>query len=330
MVKQQEKIKKHTVHLVGAPPGRFGVGQIFGGSVATMYAIQESFKDSEKYELVIRNRNSFNSAKELNDFLKEGDISWLDETSLAQLLYKNGFDRPDVVGPITRSPVKRYNDGKWDSVYNSDWFYGGKVLRLNENEEKPICLKDEYKDDEFVSKVNFIRHAIDLDKFKPEPIEKKYILWAGMVARDAKNYPMFEEIMEYINSKGGLPKGYEFMVMNKYAIEDYIEALKSTAILVNTSKFESFCNAVNEARACGVCTLVREKFNGEYMFLDQSIQVKYTVEEYGDKILEILNSEHKAKALGILARGWVEDNCSFKCMREDIEKVFDEVIDGSI
>lgn len=318
---------KKKVHFVSAPCGVFDKGQIFGGSVMTVYTIKKAFQDSKKYDLIMRDRASFSSTEELFVFLKEGDIGWLDESHLTQLLFGYNFTAPDIVGPICRSPVKNYNQGQWDSFYTPDWFYRSTILRLNENEEKEVSLKQEFKGKDFLKNVNYIRHAIDLEKFKPVgDKKKKYILWAGQMNRDAKNFPMFKEIVKQIDLKGGLPKGYEFKIMSGYAIEEYIAALQDAAIVVNTSKYESFCGALGEAMACGVACILPKKLNGNIMYLDRPTQVEYNAKAYADEILKILQKK-KVEKLGKEALLWVKENCSTKVMREDIEKVFDKVLE---
>lgn len=320
-------MSKKKIHFVGAPVGKMEVGQVWGGSVATVYAIKKSFQNSKKYDLIIRDRASFKSTEELFVFLKEGDIGWLDETHLTQLLFGYNFEVPDVIGPVCRSPIKNYNNGQWDAFYTPEWFYKSKLLRLNESEEKEISKKEEFKGKDFLKHVNYIRHAIDLDKFVPVEGEKKFILWAGQMKRDAKNYPLFKEIIKYVESKGGLPEGYEFKAMSGYAIEEYIAALGSAALVINTSKYESFCSALGEAMACGVGCILPKKLNGDHMYLDRPTQVDYNAKAYGDEILKILKKK-KVEKLGLEARIWVSENCSPDRMREDIEKIFDEVLDG--
>ena len=250
-------------------------------------------------------------------------MSWVDDSSLLQLMYSEKMDRPDIIGAISRSPVKRYNGGEWNSVYTPKWFYNGPVLRLNENEERELILKDEYKGTDWVKKITFIRHAVDLEYWKnTENRQKKYVLWAGNVSRDAKNYPLFEEIMK----KTKLPNNYEFKVLSGYSIEQYNDILKNTAILVNTSKYESFCCAVNEGRSMGVVTLVRKNFNGDYMFKDQFEQVDYNADAYSKKILEILEKGYGyVLEKGKEEREWAEKNISLDVMRDDITKVIKDV-----
>jgi glycosyltransferase involved in cell wall biosynthesis len=322
--------KKISIHYVSGPVGNPLSNEIFGGTAATNYIIKRAFESSEKYKLVIRPRTDFFTMEEVNLFLEAGDISYIDDLSILEKYFEKGYKRPLVIGPIVRSPVKVYHGGEWVSKITPGWFYKGKVMRLNEAEEKDSTLREEFKDkfpkDFFVKKIDFIRHAIDLDLLKPNyQSKRKYILWAGNKSRPAKNYPMFEEIVKEVEKLGGLPEGYEFRVLSNYVIGDYFNLLDETALLINTSKYESFCNAVAESMSKGVPCLVKEKFNGEYMFLDRPIQVKYDAESYAKKILEILKDEN-LDLYGEQARMYAEKNFSLDIMRQDMEKVFDEVL----
>lgn len=322
-------MSKIRVHYVSGPVGEPNSQQVWGGTMATNYTIQKAFQNSDKYDLIIRPRDEFFTMEEVDLFLKAGDISWVDESSISNKYFLEGYDRPDVLGPISRSPVKSYSKGTWKADYTPEWFYGGKVLRLNEAEEKEETLLQEYKKEcnKFVTRVNFIRHAVDTELLKPNfDLKKKYVLWAGSKPRPAKNYALFEEIMKEVDKLGGLPEGYEFKVMSGYTIEEYYGILDETVILVNTSLYESFCCAVAEAMAKGVPTLVRKDFNGKFMFKDRPIQVDYDAKSYATKILYILKKD-KVLDLSLDSRKYAEDNFSFDCMRMDIEKVFDEVLE---
>ena len=325
-------MRKIKIHYVSGPIGDPTKEEKWGGTAATNYIIARSLEASDKYELVIRPRFTFLSMEEVKLFLDAGDIGWLDETSIANKYYLKGYDRPDVIGPICRSPVKRYQQGAWIADYTPEWFYSGVVLRLNEAEEKPEARLDTYKehkaykDINWEDKITFIRHAIDLTLLTPDyNSNKRYVLWAGNQGRDAKNFLMFKKIMEKVDKCGGL-NGYEFKVLSDYNIKDYFDILDETALLINTSKYESFCCAVAEAMAKGVPTLVRKDFNGKYMFKDRPLQVEYEVNSYVNKIMELLDDESGLKAQSLIARQYAENNFSFDSMREDLERVFDNVI----
>ena len=145
-------------------------------------------------------------------------------------------------------------------------------------------------------------------------------MWAGNAGRDAKNYPMFQDIKDVIRMKGGLPEGFEFRQMSGYPVDLFWEVLNETAVYVVTSKYESFCCAANEARAKGVPTIVRDFLTGEFMFTDQPIQVPYEAISFADKIIELCKGNDVLDRESKKARVWVEKNCSLEVMRKDIEK----------
>jgi len=331
------KIKVHWIH---GGIGTMGRKNVWGGVLATNFIIERAFKASERIELVGRDfrtlgrrswpscrsrprRRSWpNGLNEVGDFLAAGDMSWVDVTSLLQQMYHFGMDRPDIIGPITRSPVKRYNKGEWESGYTPDWFYGsGKLLRLNEAEEKPKTILPEYEGTDWLQHVNFIRHGVPVGILKPKPVaERNLILWAGNPGRPAKNYAMWKEIVAAIEAEP-LPEPFEVKTLVNYGISEYWDLLDRTAIVVNTSKYESFCCAVNEARAKGAAILVRTNFNGQLMFLDQPGQIEYDAENYVAHIRLLCENPKAMAAAGVRSRNWVFTNCHPRNMRQDIEKV---------
>lgn len=324
-----EEKKKIKVRYVCRIFGEFNKGQVWGGTYATNYTIKKCFENDNEIDFEIKSIKDFNNVSEIKDWIELADVSWVDPTPILEMFYKLGYKRPNIIGPIAKSPVKRFGIGIKEAMYDKNWFYHGVVIRLNENEEKSKMLKEEFKGQDFLSKVSFIRHAIDLETWKPlEPWnerKRKYVLWAGDKFRGAKNYQMWEEIQKLCK----LPEGYEFKTLHNYNIDTYKMILDETAILVNTSLYESFCCAVNEARAKGVPTLVRKGLNGEIMFLDQPIQVEYTPQDYATKIEEILQKSIKdedyLEKLGMKTRKWAEKNISLKTMRDDLVKVIKEI-----
>ena len=317
------------MHYVCGGIGKPDMHNVWGGTLATNYIIKKAFENSTKYDLVIRGRLEFENISKVKEFLDKGDISWLDETSLLGEMFTAGYDRPTLIGPITRSPIKNYNGGNWNSVYTKDWFYTGHILRLNENEEKPGARKLEFKSDktDYMEKIDYIRHGIDTELLLPTPDkEKKYVLWAGMANRPAKNFKMFEDIKYFINLYGGLPYGYAIRQMSNYPIGKFWEVLDETVVYVNTSLYESFCNAANEARSKGVPTIVRDFLTGIVMYRDQPIQVPYDPADYAKKIIQICKDKNTYIKESKIARNWVVKNCALDVMRKDIEKVFGMII----
>jgi glycosyltransferase involved in cell wall biosynthesis len=305
---------------------------MWGGSIATTTAIMNSFKDDPEIDFKILTSEDIKSVEQIKEFIKDADIVHLDENvNLCSLFEKEGL-RCDIIGPTMRSPVKRYyvdveKTKLWEAPYSYTWYYSHPIIRLNYQEERENILKDEFKGVNFRKRVDLILHAIDTENLKPSPNHKnKYILWAGDKYRDAKNYNMFDMLTKDINMRGGLPKGYEFKVMSGYRVKDYWDELDNTAILVNTSKYESFCNAMYEAQAKGVPTIYKKGMHGEIAHADSRIQVDYNVDSYREAIFDLLNSPDKLKLAGEFSRDYALKNCSYKAMNESIKKVYRRIL----
>lgn len=292
-----------TIKFIGGRKGD-SFGQIFGGTLMTNYCYMKAFENDEDYKIIDKYRPDFKSAEEIKEFFKGADITHVDDTAILEMMFKAGMDAPDVIGPISRSPIKDYHG--WKSKYDKDWFYKARVIRLNYNEEP--------NNHELVS---LIRHGIDTDLIKPNPKKKKYVLWAGDIMRDAKNFEMFEEIMAITT----LPAGYEWKIMTGYNVEDYWDVLDETAILVNTSKYESFCCALFEAKAKGVITINRRNLQGEGFFEGLDFQTEYNPESYECMITAIL-SDGRLEKLGKESRDYAVKNASLKAMKEDYKKIY--------
>ena len=280
--------------------------EIWGGSKATFNSMIKSLENSKEINFIYRTRIDFKTFKEFKDFLDDGDISHVDDTGVITQMFIEGSDPPDIIGPIVRSPIKRYKG--WECLYTPEWFYKARVIRLNYNEER--------KNHELVS---LIRHGVDINYLIPTNKKKKYVLWAGNKNRYAKNYPLMEQIM---NMK--LPRGYKFKIMHNYNVEDYWKVLDNTAILVNTSRYESFCCALFEARAKGVATIQPIGLNGYGVHENAPVQIEYNVEAYQKKILELLENKNYEK-VGKKCREYCVNNASLEIMGEDLTKIYKEV-----
>lgn len=281
----------------------------YGGTPMTCHLFRKSFENDTEYKLICKERSDFKTAQEITGFLKQGDISHIDDYSILLLLYEAGLEAPDVIGPIARSPVKAYKD--WLPKYAEDWFYKAKVIRLNDGEERNSPR---------IKEIHYIIHGIDTDYLQPDySAPKKYVLWAGNHKRYAKNFKMFEDIMAITQ----LPNGYEFKVLTNYTPEQYWALLDETAILVNTSFYESFCCALFEARAKGVATIQQIGLNGnQHRFAE--LQVEYNKDAYKTAILDLLKNRLYL-TYGRLNRNYVMQNCTLNQMRDSYKKVFDSI-----
>lgn len=292
---------------------------MWGGTIATSEYFKLSFIN-DKY-ITFVDRSEIKTGKnydilKIKNKIKGYDIVHIDDSTLAQIFFLNNI-KVDVIGPITRSPdsVKQYKnkDGTiWKSIYTSDWFYSKKILRLNANEEK---IQD------FLNKVKYIDHAVPTNILLPDyKKQKKYILWAADDKRYAKNIELGEEIKNITK----LPSGYEWKFLKRYNLNDYLNILDETAILINTSRYESFCSALFEAKSKGVPTIYKKQLHNN-RFLDGRIQVSYEAESYKDKILELLSDKNLLENERILSRKYAEDNASLEKMKESILKVYMEI-----
>lgn len=308
-------MKKIKVCYIGPPiPTTFNT--IWGGATATAHALWESFKNDSEIELIYKSRTELPTAQLIDDFLSLGDITVVDDTSTLELMYSAGLSAPDIVGPVDRSPLKDYSG--WKSKYTKNWFYKARVIRLNYAEE---YKKDKY---DYRDKVTLIHQGIDTNKLKPMVKKRKYILWAGMKPRFAKNYKMFEDIMKFTELSGGLPNGYEFKILSKFKIKEYFDILDETAILINTSLYESFCSALYEAQSKGVPTIYRKGLHGDGIHTDSNIQVEYTTKGYYDKIMELLLNNNELKKEGTRARKYVLKTFPLERMNYEYKQIYKE------
>jgi glycosyltransferase involved in cell wall biosynthesis len=291
--------------------------KVFGGTPMTIDCYLKAFHNDSEYEIEAIARQSF--AKDFKvrylAYIKDADIVHVDDTSMLGKIYVNGLPVPDVIGVVARSPVKEYKG--WHCPYPEEWFYGAKVIRLNYSEERQC--KD---------RVTLIRHGIDTDMLHPDYTripERKYILWAGNAKRYAKNY----EMMHAIKTQSRLPHPFEFKILTQYHVKDYWDILDQTFLLINTSRYESFCCALFEAKAKGIPTIYKENLHGDNLHAHSGIQVPYDVHSYIDKIHEVIEETQRDsgyyQALSHQSRQTVLDHHSLKNMRDDIARVYDTV-----
>jgi glycosyltransferase involved in cell wall biosynthesis len=297
-------MKKIKVLFVGGVEPR-GENEIWGGSKATYNAFKKSFINDKEVSVIFKTRSQFKQVSEISKLAKNVDLLHIDDSGIAEKMFIYNLPPPDIIGPITRSPVKVYKDN-WKAKYSAEWFYKAEVIRLNYSEER------KHRD-----LVTLINHGIDTNRLFPiNNVNRNTIMWAGMIARDAKNYPLMDQIMKITK----LPQGYTWKVMNKYNVIDYWNALDSACILVNTSKYESFCCAMFEARAKGVATIQRKLLNGDAHTL-APVQVEYTADAYRDKIIDLLTNK-KYIELGKECREYCVNTASLKSMRDSICKIY--------
>ena len=284
------------------------VGRQWGGTLATNYCFQKAFENDPDWHIDLLARENIGSADDIKQFCVGADVVHLDDAGTCGTMYLAGLATPDVIGPITRSPVKNYKG--WDCPYPEHWFYRARVIRLNYAEER-ACPE----------RVTLILHGVNTELLQPVPNPKrKLILWAGAAQRFAKNYELWQQI-----TSAPAPHGFEWCTLSSYRVCDYWDTLDHAAVLVNTSKYESFCCAAFEAMAKGVPVIWREGLQGAGVHEGAGLRVEYEPEAYREAIRYVLGNPSPHE---ISARMYVEGHCTLKHMRDSYAAVYEEVVRG--
>lgn len=118
------------------------------------------------------------------------------------------------------------------------------------------------------------------------------------------------------------PKGYEYKTMSMYNVEDYWKELDNVAVLINTSKSETFCCAAFEAMARGIPVIWRKNLQGGKVHETAGIRVDYDGPGFHEGIRRALQD---LKYHAVNARRYVEDNCTLKHMRDSYVKVYEQL-----
>lgn len=294
-----------------------GFEKEFGGTTREYHAISNAFKTDETIELDTHINENIEKTIDLMD---DYDVVHVDDNKTIEELLSRGII-PDVIGPTARSPAKNEQaKANWESRGLSvDDYYKAIVVRSNNSEERI----GEYWDN-----IKYINLGVDTDEIPMnDESTKKWILWAGDVTRVAKNFQMFMDIMKVTD----IPKGYEWKVLSSYKLSDYLDILRHTALVVNTSLNETFCFAMFEANSMGVPTIYKKNLHnpkGHKQKLkfhkEKNIQVDYRPEAYRDIILELLKNKRKMKLAQKDARKYAEDVGSYENIRESFGKIYIE------
>jgi len=303
---------RKVVLFIGASPG-FELNRIYGGSIMTSSCFFKAFKNDPEFIIKYISRDRILTKRGLDNikrFIQGCDILHVDDTRVVALMLQNKI-QPDVIGPITRSPVKRYKG--WKCQYRAEDFYKSTIIRLNNAEE----ILTEYED-----KLVYINHGVDTEYLKPiNNSKRKYVVWAGQKARSAKNFSLFEKIMDITS----LSKPYEFKILSSYDVGDYWKILDETILLVNTSKYESFCCSMFEAKAKGIPTIYKNGLHKNVHY-DCRIQVDYTPSSYKKMIIELLYNPELWKKEAELSRSYAVEYASLKKMRDSYAKVYNDLL----
>jgi len=287
----------------------------FGGTTREFYSIYNSLKDNKEVELTLCTDFDMNK---LEEYRKNYDIIHCESNEIYFKMLLNDF-YPDVIGPTLKSPFKNPTSKKqWTDIgLNPNDFFKSIVIRNTNAEER---IEESWK------KINYIRLGVSTEEFDWKiETPKRWVLWAGDVCREAKNFQMMWDIMKMTK----LPKGYDWKVLSGYNLKQYLNTLRYTALLINTSFNETFCFAMFEANSCGVPSIYPKGLHNPNSHKDtkefhphKRIQVEYTPESFSKKILELLSDNDKFNKERKLAREYVDENASYKQLSDDLIKIY--------
>ncbi len=178
---------------------------------------------------------------------QEHDIVHTDNPDILSDQLKRSFI-PDVIGARNWAPSKYYRD-----FPGGFYQYPGYEHIPDKLYDDAIWIRNNFQEEEFkpalLKKIRIVQPAIEIDEIYPnenvKPEEKKYILWAGNKERWEKNWHIMDQLMKSVD----LPSNYEWLILNNYEEQDYLNILDRTALMIYTSHFESFGFQLFEAWA---------------------------------------------------------------------------------
>lgn len=249
-------------------------------------------------------------------------------TILTALLERGSV--PDVIGVHAYAPSKRYRELGGYYQYpgyenDPDRLYDDATwIRSNFQEERfrPRLLK----------KIRVVQPCVEVDEILPrtKPFSaRRYILWAGGKGRVEKNWSMMEQIMRQIE----LPDYLEWKVLTDYAIEDYFEVLDQTALMVFTSKYESFGFQLFEAWAKAVPTIYQRSLWGRIPFggcggLPVSGE-DYSVRGFCEKLEAFLRLDvEEQERLGLASRQAVVNDFAPRRMGRELKTIYTQILEA--
>jgi len=286
----------------------------------------ETLCNKKKYEFNVKFPSDFEDIDEIKEYLSKADISWVDEESTLQKLFNSGDERPDVIGPLVKSPVKMYGSPFWESIYSSEWFYSGTVLRFNNLDEDKLKLKPEIdKLTNWEEKITIIPSIVNTSKYKYFGKQKKYILWAENASDKSKRFDIFKEIKLEIRRDGGVNNDVEFRQMSNFNLDNLIEAFKETRVYVCTHSEEKSNYNVNLARAMGVPVVMRSFFNGSKTDNTQPIIIEPSISSFVKKIKEISNNNEQFIKESKIAREYALKNNKKGYLYKSLNTIFAEI-----
>jgi hypothetical protein len=180
------------------------------------------------------------------------DVVHCDNPDILTALLERSFV-PDVIGARPWAPSKFYRD------LGGYYKYPGYEEDPDRLYDDAVWVRNNFQEERFrpplLKKIRVVQPCVEVDEIFPpvdQPFDaRRYILWAGSKQREEKNWPLMEQIMQTYP----LPAPYEWLVLDGYAIEEYLEILDQTALMIYTGKYESFGFQLFESWAKAVPTI---------------------------------------------------------------------------
>ncbi len=238
---------------------------------------------------------------------------------------------PEVIGAHPFAPSKYYRPLKGYYRYpgyedNPDRLYDDAIWARNNFQEerfKPELLK----------KIRVVQPCIEVDEIYPPrgvPFSnRRYILWAGGQKRIEKNWPLMEQIMRAFT----LPPPFEWKILPDYAIDEYLEVLDQTALMLFTSKYESFGFQLFEAWAKAVPTIYQSTLWGNIPFSGcGGFPLRpgdYSVDGFCDKLEEFFSLDSSQREQGGMAsREGVVRDFTPRRMGRELELIYTQALEA--
>lgn len=276
---------------------------------------------SEGVEVLAVDETTYDSRSAFQ-FESSVDIIHCDSTKILKDMLKRNR-KPDVVGPLAWGILKKIHGKKFIEYNgyedNKEQIYDDIVWIRNNFQEETPCVRN---------KIRIIKSSVECDLFQPNYnswIDRNLVLWAGDKNRPVKNYDLFEKLQQI-----SLPASFRWHVIFNYNLQDYLDILDKSILVINTSYHESFCFQLFEAWSKGVPSIQRKNLWGQDFFVPVvDLSVDYSAEKYAQKISEYLTNinEESWMQQSQKLRHMIETEFSPCGFANKIIEVYKEIID---
>ncbi len=258
---------------------------------------------------------------------KEHDVVHCDNPDILTALLKRSFV-PDVIGARPWAPSKYYRS------LGGYYKYPGYEEDPDRLYDDAVWVRNNFQEERFkqplLKKIRVVQPCVEVDEIFPptnHPFkERRYILWAGGKQRPEKNWPLMEQIKQTYP----LPAPYEWLVLENYTIEQYLVVLDQTALMIYTSKYESFGFQLFESWAKAVPTIYPAGLWGNIEFYGcggmSLSQEEYNVEGYSRSLDTFFKMKAKEREqLGQASREHVLRDFTPSRMGRELKLIYAQV-----